>query len=208
MTDPMLIGYEDHPLADQFIAELASMPSPKVLELGTRRWVEDFPTHHRAWAPANAMYLMGDVEAGTDVDVIVDAHDLSPLFKDDETDAYISVAMLEHCRHAWVVAQEAFRILRPGGILYCQTHMAFMRHSTYGGDFGRWTSDGLSALFEWAGFETVGASMTYPVRLEPLRQMSRWNEAAASDAWLCVDGYFRKPSITSAHGHQVSAARP
>lgn len=195
MVDPMLLGSDEpHPLADKFIADLMKMVAPKVLELGTKRWDPNLVTHHRAWAPDDAQYVMGDIEAGTDVDVIVDAHDLSPWFTDGGTDAIISVAVLEHCRHAWVVAQEAFRILRPGGIHYCQTHMAFMRHSSYGGDFGRWTSDGLSALFEWAGFTTVGVSMTHRVRLVPEVPPTRWNEGAASDAWLCVDGYFRKPS--------------
>lgn len=193
MVDPMSLGSDEpHPLADQFITDLMAMRAPKVLELGTRRWSDDLVTHHRAWAPDDAQYVMGDVENGTDVDLYADAHDLSPWFEDDDTDAFIAVAVWEHLRFSWVAAQEAFRILRPGGIAYIQSHMAFMRHG-YPNDYTRWTSDGLSALFEWAGFTTVGVSMTHRVHLTPLTPVARWNEGAASEAWLCVDGYFRKP---------------
>lgn len=192
MTDPMSLGSDEpHPLADQFIGDLMAMTAPKVLELGTKRWDPDLITHHRTWAPHDALYVMADIEDGEDVDLIMDAHDLTWL-ENNSTDAFIAVAVWEHLKHPWVATREALRVLRPGGRLYVQTHMAFMRHG-YPNDYTRWTSQGLEALFEWAGFETVGTSMTHRVRLVPEVVPGRWNEGAASDAWLCVDGYFWKP---------------
>lgn len=188
----MQIGASEHPLADRFIADLAKVESPHVIEFGTKRWDPDLITHHKAWVPHAFPYVMADIEDGDDVGLVIDLHDLSYV-PEDYIDGVIAVAVWEHLQYPWVAAREIARILRPGGIAYVQTHMAFPEHGTYGGDFTRWTKDGLSALFEWAGFETVDASHTYPCSIIPPLdvQLGRWNEAAP--AWLCVDWYGRKP---------------
>lgn len=188
----MQIGATEHPVADRFVAELATRTAPNVLEVGTMRQQVDFPTHHRAWAPDDSLYIMGDIEAGLDVDLIVDAHNLSPWFLDGGTDAFIAVAVWEHLHWPWVAAREVTRILRSGGIAYVQTHMAFPEHG-YPSDYTRWTADGLTELFAWAGMETVDVSHTYPCQIVPPPDVAsgRWNPGAP--AWLCVDWYGRKP---------------
>ncbi len=70
--------------------------------------------------------------------------------------AVLSTQVLEHVADVQAYLREAFRLLRPGGLLYLSTHGAFIlhRHPT---DFRRWTIDGLKYELEQAGFrvETI-----------------------------------------------------
>lgn len=185
----MRISQEPHPLADRFITELMQLQAPKVLELGTKRWDPELITHHRHWAPHDALYVMGDIEAGEDVDIVMDAHQLTWLME-DEIDAFIAVAVWEHLKRPWIAAQEVERVMKKGGICYIQTHMAFPYHG-YPDDYTRWTANGLTELFESTGLRTVSASHTLPCKITPPFGVDRWNWEAP--AWLCVDYFGRKP---------------
>lgn len=190
MTDAMRLGAETSAVCDRFIRDLNAMPDPNVLELGTKRADPEVPTHHREWAPLAGAYIMADIEYGLDVDIKIDAHDMTPWMIDGGTDAVIAVAVWEHLELPWVAAQELARILRAGGIAYVSTHMAFPRHG-YPSDYTRWTREGLAAMFDWAGMETLETSYMYEADLIPHDDLERWNPAAPT--WLVVDAYLRKP---------------
>jgi SAM-dependent methyltransferase len=70
---------------------------------------------------------------------------------DGDVDAVLSTQVLEHVADVQAYLREAHRILKPGGLLFCSTHGAFIlhRHPT---DFRRWTIDGLRYELELAGF--------------------------------------------------------
>lgn len=194
MNDPMSIGQEPHPLAEQFIQGLNAIPDPVVIEFGTKRWDPDLPTHHRHWAPLALSYTMADIEAGQDVDLVIDLHDLSYIHEQRSggpVHGVIAVAVWEHLARPWIAAQEVGRILAPGGLVYVQTHQTFPLHGVYGGDFFRFSREGLEVLFMDAGLEVLGASYNYPAKITPPFGVDRWNPDAES--FLCVDLLARKP---------------
>lgn len=172
-----------------FRMALKSMDAPKVLELGTLRWVESRSTHHKDWAPHASSYVMSDVGAGLDVDVVADGHALKP-FKKEEFDAYIAISVYEHLRQPWVAAKAAKRVLKPGGILLVVTHQTFPLHG-YPSDFFRFSDVALASIFEDCGFEIVDSGYQYPCQIVPPSDVTVWNSAAP--AFLNVAVFARVP---------------
>lgn len=192
LTDPMRIGDMVDPIAERFIRDIRLAFRPRVLELGTRRWEAGFPTHHEHWVPSASDYVKADVTDGVDVDVVADAHHLPDEWA-GSFDAVIAVSVWEHLARPWEATHEAARALAPGGLLLIVTHHTFPEHG-YPDDFWRFTVKGLDVLFSDAGLEPLAVGQTFPCRIYPGDNVSRWNEHAP--AWLCVSGLARKPKET------------
>ena len=101
---------------------------------------------------------LGDRDFGIDIvaennpDIIGDLHRI-PLL-DESVDTLVSIAVLEHTRYAWVVAQEFYRVLRPGGYGIIAVPFLQPQHACpY--DFVRFTGRGLRELMEYVGFQIV-----------------------------------------------------
>lgn len=150
----------------------------RILELGTLRWETDRPTHHKDWFPEASAYVLSDVETGTDVDVVSDAHGLES-FDDMEFDGYLAISVYEHLRRPWIAAHAASRVLRPGGIALVVTHQTFPLHG-YPNDFFRFSTGALAGIFEDAGMEILDAGYQYPCAITPPLEVTRWNTAAES----------------------------
>lgn len=163
--------------AHQFCALLTAVVRPKVLELGTRRWNDTIPTHHKHFAPESD-YVMCDILEGLDVDVVADAHDLAP-FEDASFDAYIAISTYEHLQRPWIAAKAARRILRPGGLLLVVTHQTFPIHG-YPYDFFRFTDTALAGIFADAGFDIIERGYEYPSVITPPPGITIWNPLAPS----------------------------
>ena len=104
---------------------------------------------------------LGDRDFGIDIvpennpDIIGDLHRI-PLL-DESVDTVVNIAVLEHTRYAWIVAQEFYRVLRPGGYgVICVPFLQPQHASPY--DFVRFTNRGLRELMEYVGFEVVETS--------------------------------------------------
>jgi len=176
-TDVMSIGSGQVPQAEAaFKQALLDKENPQVLELGTMRWEEGFPTHHQSWAPHANKYVMSDVSDGLDVDVVADAHNLKP-FKTSTFDAYVAVSVYEHLRQPWVAAKAAHRVLKNGGILLVVTHQTFPIHG-YPSDFFRFSDVALASIFEDVGFNILDGGYQYPCQITPPPEVTRWNTAA------------------------------
>lgn len=159
-----------------FRHSLDEKQAPSVLELGTLRWSPNNPTHRKDWVPHASRYVMSDFQPGVDVDVVADAHDLSP-FSDGEFDAYMAISVYEHLRRPWIAAEAARRVLSPGGIALIVTHHTFPLHG-YPSDFFRFSDRALAGIFEDAGFEIIDAGYQYPCQIQPPKEVKAWNKAA------------------------------
>jgi len=83
--------------------------------------------------------------------VIADAHFLP--FKSDCLDIVYSIAVLEHVRKPWIVADEIFRVLCPGGHVVLELPFLNVIHDEH--DYFRFTDSGIRSLFDSNRFEVV-----------------------------------------------------
>lgn len=202
-TDGARIGTTDAPGAAMLISELAALPRPVVIEVGTLRSDPDFPTHHTSWAPHGA-WTRVDREAGTDVDRVDDAHTLAT-FQVTSTgplgivnslppasyDAYVSCSVFEHLERPWVAMHAAAGMVRPGGLVYVQTHQTFPLHG-YPSDFFRFSKEALAVLMDDAGLDVLHAGYMYRCQIIPPAEVTRWNTAPDVESWLNVEALGRK----------------
>ncbi|WP_347344006.1 class I SAM-dependent methyltransferase [Brachyspira hyodysenteriae] len=126
----------------------------KVLEIGSRVLGEN-SRNGKMFFP-DMDYTGFDYHDGPNVDVVGDAHKLSSYFKEDEKfDIVVSVAVFEHLAMPWKVAEEIFKVLKPGGYVYICTHFAWGIHERPW-HFFHFTDMGLKVLFnETLGFKCL-----------------------------------------------------
>lgn len=167
-----------------FFSEYDKIPvhERKVLELGTRRWGTS-PTHHKAELAPWMAYLMADAMPGEDVDLVADAHALS--LPDESLSVVWASSVWEHLHSPWKAATEVLRVLRPGGLFFVQTHLAFPEHG-YPNDFFRFTRQGLERLFDVASRKV--SCYEYPADLTPQSKEIEWNKAAPNYLNVCIAG--------------------
>ncbi len=82
----------------------------------------------------------------------VDAEDLP--YDDHTFDCVVMNQVLEHCRRPWTCVEEAYRVLRKGGVCVLSSPFFYQVHD-WPGDFYRFTPEGLEVLGENAGFNEV-----------------------------------------------------
>jgi SAM-dependent methyltransferase len=135
--------HEDEELASE-IQPFRHWLSGSVLNAGCgRRWLDLGPTSFRVDI---------DREFAVDIDVISDVHNLP--FNSKCFDSILSIAVLEHTKYAWVVAQEFYRVLKVGGVaVVCIPFMQPIHGAPQ--DYVRFTGEGIRMLMEWAGFHVI-----------------------------------------------------
>jgi SAM-dependent methyltransferase len=99
-------------------------------------------------------YLGLDLEAGkfsysSQADLYWDG--LTMPLSDASVDSAILFEVLEHCDEPIIVASEAYRVLKPGGVMLFSTPFLYQLHG-YPYDFQRLTPSGLTHLMKKAGF--------------------------------------------------------
>lgn len=195
--DGARIGEGDAPGARQLIDELAGMARPSVIEVGTLRSDPEFPTHHTAWAP-HGTWLRTDAWPGEDVDEVVDAHDLA-MFRAPGPgrlptlfDAYVACSVFEHLARPWKAMWAAAGVVKPGGLVYVQTHQTFPLHG-YPNDYFRFSTEALRVIMEDAGLDVLHAGYLYRCKVIPPPEVTRWNTADDVEAWLNVEALARNP---------------
>lgn len=96
-----------------------------------------------------------DITPSNSPDIIGDLHCI-PLLN-ESVDTVVSIAVLEHTRFPWIVAQEFFRVLRPGGCGVIAVPFLQPQHACPN-DFMRFTENGLIELMKYTGFEVIETS--------------------------------------------------
>lgn len=160
---------EDNTLVKLFLGRVRQMDSPRVLELGTKRSIHERSTMHKLWVPNAGEYLGTDIEAGEDVDIVADIHQLTNVTGEEQFDIIISCSSFEHFKYPHKAAHEVMKALRVGGLLFIQTHQSIPIHN-YPADYYRFTCEGLAGLFGTKmGFTVLATDYEYPVRIFSLR---------------------------------------
>lgn len=98
-----------------------------------------------------------DLNAGNIPDVVCNALNLS--FSRESFDAVIHSWVLEHIEEPRVAIDECYRVLKPGGLLYLTTNMAWHLHEKPR-DYYRFTEFGLRYLFCETTWEVVSINAT------------------------------------------------
>jgi SAM-dependent methyltransferase len=156
----------DNHLLDDFLARAATIPAPRVLELGTRRLYADVKTKHDEWIPNAAEFLGTDIAAGEDVDIIADIHRLSETTGEEEFDVIISCSSFEHFKYPHLAAHEIMKALKVGGLLFIQTHQAYPVHGAPH-DYFRFSREALSGLFgTQMGFHVIETDYEFPAQID------------------------------------------
>ena len=149
---------------DDFFRLLAKMENATVLELGTKRSIPERPTHHRSWLHPSAKFIMSDFQEGLDVDVVCDIQSLGDAFARDSIDVVIACSVFEHVQRPWIAAHQIARVLKPGGMVFVQTHQSFPIHG-YPNDYWRYTTEALTTIFEDANLETINVQYHFPAQV-------------------------------------------
>lgn len=206
VDDPARMGTAEPVGARTLIDALAAQDRPEVIEVGTLRSDPEFPTHHTAWAP-HGMWTRVDAYPGKDVDVVDDAHTLATFrrpgpsafqgairtdYLPEVFDAYVACSVWEHLARPWVAMNTAAAVVRPGGLVYVQTHQTFPLHG-YPNDYFRFSREALEVLMVDAGLEVVHTGYVYRCQVVPPPEVTRWNTAPDVEAWLNVEALGRRP---------------
>lgn len=121
-----------------------------IVELGTRRWIENFPTHHKNEFQVHGIdtsnYTMTDYLDGMDVDKKVDVHKFTSVFPEESVDIIFSASTFEHFKYPWIASHELMKSLKMEGYIYIQTHQTFPLHG-YPYDFYRFSRSAMESLY-------------------------------------------------------------
>ena len=112
----------------------------------------------------NAKYIGVDVQDGKNVDIVMDAHELSKKFKKNTIDCIYSSSVFEHLYAPWLVAEEISKILKINGHVCIETHFTYQAHERPF-KFYKCSDLGLQVLFNKAlGFKVVDSGLDLPLR--------------------------------------------
>lgn len=119
-------------------------PCPTILDIGSKdaRGCYAFGS-----PPEGSTVLCADIAAGPGVDIVCDAHDMRENLADNTIDCVVTISTLEHVKKPWIVVDEIYRVLKPGGMLYVNTPWVFPFHADPN-DHYRFSHRGLEILCE------------------------------------------------------------
>ncbi|TAE36839.1 MAG: class I SAM-dependent methyltransferase [Runella slithyformis] len=133
---------------DNYVLPLAKHQRIKLTDYGcgTKPYISIFKHE-------NIEYLGIDLAWNPHADIIIGS-DSRIQTSDNSIDVVLSTQVLEHVEDPEGYLAEAYRILKPGGLLLLTTHGYWMYHPDPT-DYWRWTSAGLQKIVVRAGFEVV-----------------------------------------------------
>ncbi len=108
----------------KFIKEIQTQIGGNILEIGGTPKDKDFYQIN-----PGTSYQILNLEAGPGVDIVGDAHEVS-VIKPESLDSVIIFNVLEHCYAPWVVVENIYTWLKPGGKCFAMVPSAIRVHAT------------------------------------------------------------------------------
>jgi len=173
---------------DEFKYQMAIYPTvPEILLCGAKPWEASVNPDHRLHCE-RGVWVTTDVEPGEGVELVCD---LQTMWQstDRRFDGVVCPAVLEHIPRPWLAVHSMAHVLKPGGIVYIQTHQTFPLHY-YPSDYFRFSREALEVKARDSGLEVLVTDYGTPCTITP--SVPRvWNHVAESflDVSICA----RKP---------------
>lgn len=148
---------------------------PLFLELGGRG---NASSNVRSVIEGNFRYISVDIDAGSNVDVVADVHELSRHIAHETIDVVYSHSVLEHLIAPWKVVIESNRVLRIGGLFVAFAPVTWPQHAEPW-DFWRFSRHAWPSLLNpYTGFEILkveehGNASIIPLDIASSRYMTR-----------------------------------
>jgi SAM-dependent methyltransferase len=111
-----------------------------ILDIGAK----DARANYFGPLPAGVKVITIDIQPGPGVDIVADAQDLAQI-PSECADCVFVVSVLQHVPAPWKVVSEAFRVLKPGGVIYVNAPVIFIYHRDPD-DYYRFSVRGLEQL--------------------------------------------------------------
>lgn len=138
-----------------FIDHYVKKEGAKILDVGS---YDVNGSYKSLFDGMNIQYLGLDIEAGPNVDVVMESPYSWDNLKDDEFDYIISGQAFEHIEYPWLTIKEIYKKLKIGGVACIIAPSSAPEHK-YPFDCYRYYSDGFRALAKWAGFTVLDVSV-------------------------------------------------
>jgi ubiquinone/menaquinone biosynthesis C-methylase UbiE len=145
----------------KFLYKTGNQPGMKILEVGSREVTGKSDARAKFDL---ASYTGFDFYPGHNVDVVGDAHKLSSYFDPGtQFDMIYSAACFEHFAMPWLVSAEIVKLLKPGGLVFVETHFSYSSHERPW-HFFQFSDMAMRILFPPAmGIECVEAGFSNPI---------------------------------------------
>lgn len=146
----------------RFAERLRSLPKGIILEIGSRA---RSGVSRRELIPPHLTYMGLDIQAGQNVDIVGDVHELDCVVQGLRFAAVFSFAVFEHLAMPWKVALALNRVLEDGGLVYTATNQTWPVHEEPW-DFFRFSKFSWQTIFNSAtGFEVIETACGEPARI-------------------------------------------
>lgn len=133
-----------------------SMAGKTVVDVGSHEYHGE-GSYRQLVESQDAKYTGIDMQAGGNVDIVVeDGNNWLPLV--GQADIVISGQCLEHVRWPWEWSRQVASITKPRGLIVIIAPWEWRIHR-YPVDCWRILPDGMAALHEWMGVETLGTNV-------------------------------------------------
>ena len=162
---------------------------PLVLLCGAKHW-EGSPAIPNEAYYQRANWVTTDMLPGPEVDICCDLQTLWQTHEHNYFDGIFCPSVLEHIERPWVAMHSMGKLLKPGGVLFVQTHQTFPLHN-YPNDYFRFSIDAMKTLCFDTGLIHIATDYGFPCTITPHTTPSTWNTNAP--AFLNVDLCAKKP---------------
>jgi SAM-dependent methyltransferase len=143
-----------------WIEENADYLGNDVLEIGSRMhdpnawWINNRDLAQGKWTGM-------DMQSGQNVDVVANVYDM-PQEWTNRFSGVLCCEVLEHMEYPWAALTHMYRILQPEGLIVITVPWCFPKHD-FPNDYFRYSTDGLHALLQFAGFAQITTATSMPM---------------------------------------------